>query len=98
MENIVSSYSNNNERSNINPTRIKVIGGGGGGGNAVNRMVKAKLAGVEFWQMNTDLQVLTFSNVQNKLQLGTSTTKGLGSGGDPSTGEKAALEAKDEIT
>ena len=94
MENIVSSYSNNNERSNINPTRIKVIGVGGGGGNAVNRMVKAKLAGVEFWQMNTDLQVLTFSNVQNKLQLGTATTKGLGSGGDPSTGEKAAMEAK----
>ncbi len=98
MENIVSSYGNNNERSNINPTRIKVIGVGGGGGNAVNRMVKAKLAGVEFWQMNTDLQVLTFSNVQNKLQLGSSTTKGLGSGGDPSTGEKAAMEAKDEIT
>ena len=98
MENIVSNYGNNNERSGINPTRIKVIGVGGGGGNAVNRMVKAKLAGVEFWQMNTDLQVLTFSDVQNKLQLGTATTKGLGSGGDPSTGEKAALEAKDEIT
>lgn len=98
MENIVSNYGNNNERSNINPTRIKVVGVGGGGGNAVNRMVKAKLAGVEFWQMNTDLQVLTFSNVQNKLQLGTSTTKGLGSGGDPSTGERAAIEAKDEIT
>ena len=55
--------------------KIKVIGLGGGGGNAVNRMVKAKLAGVEFWQMNTDLQVLTFSDVQNKLQLGTATTK-----------------------
>ena len=98
MENIVSSFGNNNERSSINPTRIKVIGVGGGGGNAVNRMVKAKLAGVEFWQMNTDLQVLTFSEVQNKLQLGTSTTKGLGSGGDPATGEKAAMEAKEEIT
>jgi cell division protein FtsZ len=98
MENIISSFGNNNERSNINPTRIKVIGVGGGGGNAVNRMVKAKLAGVEFWQMNTDLQVLTFSEVQNKLQLGTSTTKGLGSGGDPTTGEKAALEAKEDIT
>ena len=61
-------------------------------------MVKAKLAGVEFWLMNTDLQVLTYSNVENKLQLGTSTTKGLGSGGDPSTGEKAAIEVKDDIT
>lgn len=97
MENIISNY-NGNQRSNINPTRIKVIGCGGGGGNAVNRMIKAKLAGVEFWIMNTDLQVLTYSNVPNKLQLGVSTTKGLGSGGDPSTGERAAIEVKDEIT
>jgi cell division protein FtsZ len=96
MENIVSSYTGN-QRLDINPTRIKVIGVGGGGGNAVNRMVNAKLAGVDFWLMNTDLQVLTYSNVQNKLQLGVSTTKGLGSGGDPSTGEKAALEVKDDI-
>ena len=93
----ISGY-NNQERSNINPTRIKVIGVGGGGGNAVNRMIKAKLAGVEFWIMNTDLQVLTYSNVQNKLQLGVATTSGLGSGGDPSVGEKAAIEVKDEIT
>ena len=98
MDNIVSNYDNNNQRSNINPTRIKVIGVGGGGGNAVNRMIKAKLAGVEFWLMNTDLQVLTYSNVPNKLQLGVATTKGLGSGGDPSTGEKAATEMKDDIT
>ena len=98
MDNIVSNYDNNNQRSNRNPTRIKVIGVGGGGGNAVNRMIKAKLAGVEFWLMNTDLQVLTYSNVPNKLQLGVATTKGLGSGGDPSTGEKAATEMKDDIT
>jgi cell division protein FtsZ len=97
MENIVSNYGSN-QRSNINPTRIKVVGVGGGGGNAVNRMVKAQLAGVDFWLMNTDLQVLTYSNVQNKLQLGVSVTKGLGSGGDPSTGEKAANEMKEEIT
>ena len=99
MENIVSSgYTDNSSRSNINPTKIKVVGVGGGGGNAVNRMIKAKLAGVEFWLMNTDLQVLTYSNVQNKLQLGVSTTKGLGSGGDPTTGERAAIEVKEEIT
>lgn len=97
MENIVSGYGNNSGYG-PNPTRIKVIGVGGGGGNAVNRMVKAKLAGVEFWLMNTDLQVLTCSSVQNKLQLGVTTTKGLGSGGDPQLGEKAALEHKDEIT
>ena len=93
MENFVSSYGNN-----VNPTKIKVVGVGGGGGNAVNRMLKAKLAGVEFWLMNTDLQVLTPSEVQNKLQLGLTTTKGLGSGGDPEKGEKSALEVKDDIT
>ena len=97
MENIVSSSYDNNHISHINPTRIKVVGVGGGGGNAVNRMIKAKLAGVEFWLMNTDLQVLTYSNVQNKIQLGSTTTKGLGAGGDPITGEKAAIENKDDI-
>ena len=98
MENIVSSSYISSPKANINPTCIKVVGVGGGGGNAVNRMIKAKLAGVDFWLMNTDLQVLTYSSVQNKLQLGTTTTKGLGSGGDPITGEKAAIEVKDDIT
>ena len=94
----MENYMNNNPGSGINPTRIKVVGVGGGGGNAVNRMIKAKLAGVEFWLMNTDLQVLTYSNVQNKLQLGVNTTSGLGAGSDPLVGEKAAIEVKDEIT
>ena len=94
----MENFGGSNQRSGINPTRIKVIGVGGGGGNAVNRMVKAKLSGVEFWLMNTDLQVLTYSSVQNKLQLGANTTNGLGSGGDPTTGEKAALEVKEDIT
>ena len=97
MENIISSYENTN-RPNINPTRIKVAGVGGGGGNAVNRMMQAKLAGVEFWLMNTDLQVLSCSDVPHKLQLGIETTNGLGSGGDPTVGEKAALEVKEQIT
>ena len=95
MENFMG---NNNSVSGVNPTKIKVVGVGGGGGNAVNRMIKAKLAGVEFWLMNTDLQVLTYSNVQNKLQLGVTTTNGLGAGSDPLVGEKAAVEVKDEIT
>ena len=94
MENIFSTQGN----SALNPTRIKVVGAGGGGGNAVSRMVKAKLSGVDFWLMNTDLQALNSSGVQNRLQLGVETTKGLGSGGDPVTGEKAALEVKEEIT
>ena len=97
MENIISNYDNGN-RQNINPTRIKVVGVGGGGGNAVNRMVNAKLAGVDFWLMNTDLQVLNCSNVKNKLQLGIETTRGLGSGGDPTVGERAATEVKEQIT
>ena len=96
MENIISGSTPNNG-PHVNPTCIKVVGVGGGGGNAVNRMLKAKLAGVEFWLMNTDLQVLTYSNVQNKIQLGSGTTKGLGAGGDPTTGEKAAIENKDDI-
>ena len=67
MENFVSdifakkdnSASNDQtQRPPVNPTKIKVIGVGGGGGNAVNRMIKAGLSGVEFWLMNTDLQVL----------------------------------------
>lgn len=98
MENLISSYDNSNSRPNINPTRIKVVGVGGGGGNAVNRMFQAKLAGVEFWLMNTDLQVLSCSDVPNKLQLGIETTNGLGSGGDPTIGEKAAAEVKEQIT
>ncbi len=97
MENIISNYTGGNQ-PNLNPTRIKIVGVGGGGGNAVNRMIKAKLSGVDFWIMNTDLQVINYSNVPNKLQLGIETTKGLGSGGDPSVGEKAAIEVKEEIT
>ncbi|MDY6358346.1 MAG: cell division protein FtsZ [Cyanobacteriota bacterium] len=98
MENIISNYESSNNKPNINPTKIKVIGVGGGGGNAVNRMMQAKLAGVEFWLMNTDLQDLSCSSVPNKLQLGAETTGGLGCGADPATGEKAALETKDQIT
>ncbi len=82
----------------INPAKIKVIGVGGGGGNAVNRMIKSGLTGVEFWLMNTDLQVLQYSQAKNKIQLGATRTKGLGAGGDPSVGEAAAEEAQQEIT
>lgn len=76
---------------------IKVIGAGGGGGNAVNRMIKAGLTGVDFWAMNTDAQVLKMSLAENKIQLGGKLTDGLGAGGDPSVGEKAAEETRDQI-
>ena len=85
-------------RAGVNPTKIKVIGVGGGGGNAVNRMIKSGLSGVEFWLMNTDVQDLEYGQTKNKIQLGAKSTEGLGAGGDPSVGEKAAEEAQQEIT
>ena len=82
----------------ISPAKIKVIGVGGGGGNAVNRMIKSGLSGVEFWLMNTDLQILNTSICKNKIQIGAKLTNGLGAGGEPQVGEKAAEEAQQEIT
>jgi len=106
VENIVSdifarkdeSSNGQNQRLGANPTNIKVVGVGGGGGNAVNRMIQSGLSGVEFWLMNTDLQVLHNGKTNNRIQLGSSTTQGLGAGADPSVGEKAAEEATQEIT
>lgn len=86
------------QKSTISPATIKVVGVGGGGGNAVNRMIKAGLSGVDFWLMNTDLQVLNFSSCKNKIQLGPKLTNGLGAGGEPQIGEKAAEEAQQDIT
>ena len=81
----------------VGPAKIKVIGVGGGGGNAVNRMIKSGLTGVEFWLMNTDLQVLQCSSCDNKLQLGPKLTNGLGAGARPEVGEAAAKESEQEI-
>ena len=77
--------------------RIKVIGVGGGGCNAVNRMVASGLAGVEFWSVNTDAQVLSHAASPNTLQIGQKLTRGLGAGGNPAIGQKAAEESRDEI-
>jgi cell division protein FtsZ len=77
--------------------RIKVIGVGGGGGNAVNRMVRTGLDGVEFIVANTDLQALGHNAAQVKLQIGSKLTKGLGAGADPNIGRSAALEDTDKI-
>ena len=78
--------------------KIKVIGVGGGGCNAVNRMIRAKVEGVEFISANTDLQALKQSQAQLKLQLGAKLTKGLGAGANPEIGRKAALEDTDKIS
>lgn len=77
--------------------KIKVIGVGGGGGNAVNRMIASNIAGVEFWTINTDAQALTYSDSNNRLQMGQKLTRGLGAGGNPAIGQKAAEESRDDI-
>ncbi len=80
-----------------NPTVIKVIGVGGGGSNAVNRTIASGLGNVEFMAVNTDLQALQMSNAETRLPLGSKLTGGLGAGGKPEVGEKAAMEDKEEI-
>src|SRR5438067_13060755 len=81
----------------LQPAKIKVIGVGGGGCNAVNRMIRAKVEGVEFITANTDLQALKMSQAPTKLQLGGKLTKGLGAGANPEVGRKAALEDTEKI-
>jgi cell division protein FtsZ len=77
--------------------RIKVIGIGGGGGNAVNTMIGAKLAGVDFMVANTDAQSLEASRAPVRIQLGSTVTKGLGAGANPEIGRRAALEDQEQI-
>jgi cell division protein FtsZ len=77
--------------------RIKVVGVGGGGCNAVNRMIEEGLQGVEFVAVNTDAQALMQSRAPTRVRLGDNLTRGLGSGGDPQTGEKAAEESADDL-
>lgn len=76
---------------------IKVVGVGGAGSNAVNRMIAAGLNGVEFWACNTDAQALELSAAKNRLQVGSKLTRGLGAGGNPQVGMKAAEESREEI-
>ncbi len=76
---------------------IKVIGVGGGGGNAVNRMIKAGLKGIEFIAVNTDAQALHHSAAATKINIGKATTRGLGAGSNPDIGMQAAEESIDEI-
>jgi cell division protein FtsZ len=84
-----------NEMENF--AQIKVIGVGGGGSNAVNRMIQANIRGVEFIAVNTDAQALLLSQSPRKLRIGDKLTKGLGVGGDPTLGQKAAEENSEEL-
>src|SRR5262250_2059266 len=80
-----------------NQAKIKVIGVGGGGSNAVNRMIDAKVEGVQFVVANTDLQALQMARAPIKIQLGVKLTNGLGAGANPDIGRKGALEDADKI-
>ena len=77
--------------------RISVIGVGGAGGNAVNNMIESQLEGVEFIVANTDAQAVGLSLADNKVQLGTALTQGLGAGSQPEIGEAAAEESLTEV-
>ena len=88
-EHTVTNYSN--------VARIKVLGIGGGGGNAINNMIAAGLDGVEFIAANTDFQVLERNLAPVKIQLGMNLTRGLGAGGNPEVGQKAAQEDVEKI-
>jgi cell division protein FtsZ len=77
--------------------RIKVIGVGGGGSNAVNRMIDEGIQGVEFIAVNTDAQALLLSHAPMRVRLGDKLTRGLGAGGDPEVGRKAAEESADDL-
>ncbi len=81
-----------------NFAKIKVVGVGGAGGNAINNMIQNyEIEGVEFIAVNTDAQALAKNSAETKLQIGAESTRGLGSGGNPQTGRKAAEESIDEI-
>jgi cell division protein FtsZ len=86
------------ERGDASPAVIKVIGIGGGGCNAINRMIKAGVRGVDYIACNTDLQALRKSGATTKLQLGARLTKGLGAGADPDVGRNAAIEDQEKLS
>ena len=77
--------------------RIKVVGVGGGGSNAVNRMIDEGMAGVEFIAINTDAQALLLSNAPKRVRIGEKSTRGLGAGGNPEAGLRAAEESAEEL-
>ncbi len=80
-----------------NLAQIKVVGVGGGGTNAVNRMIAEGLKGVDFVAVNTDAQALLLSQAQSKIRIGDKLTRGLGAGGDPERGSKAAEESSEDL-
>ncbi len=78
--------------------KIRVVGVGGGGGNAVNSMIDKRMQGVDFFAINCDMQALERSKASNKIQIGKNLTRGLGAGADPSIGQRAVEEDRDELS
>src|SRR5512138_568586 len=97
MEEDMDSTSKPEERTKEAFARIKVIGVGRGGTNAVNRMIDEGIEGVEFIAVNTDAQALMLAQAPIRVRLGDKLTRGLGAGGDPEIGRKAAEESADEL-
>lgn len=95
---LVGNYNNGNNGNLSGRARIKVIGVGGAGNNAVNRMLEAGINCAEYFVVNTDSQILALSPCENKIQIGSALTKGLGAGADPDIGRAAAEESKEELT
>lgn len=99
-----SEFASDSRRPDMQPApqnetfaRIKVVGVGGGGQNAVNRMIEVGMTGVEFIAVNTDAQALLNSNAPRRVRIGDKLTRGLGAGGNPDTGRKAAEESGEEL-
>lgn len=84
-------------KEDIKGAQITVVGVGGAGCNAVNRMIEERMEGVEFVAVNTDKQVLALSKAPQRIQIGAKLTGGLGAGGNPEIGRKAAEESKEEL-
>jgi cell division protein FtsZ len=92
-----TNKQDNEQTPNAAIARIKVIGVGGGGSNAVNRMIAEGIQGVEFITVNTDAQALMLTKAGTRVRLGDKLTRGLGAGGNPEVGRKAAEESADEL-
>ena len=93
-----NNYSSTQNDFKVNSAVIKVVGVGGGGGNAINSMIESNVSSAKFIAVNTDSQALLRSKADQKIQIGNMLTKGLGAGSDPSVGEAAAEESKEELS
>lgn len=102
LKNLFSSTGSKRRNFEVTPdvtpvARIKVIGVGGGGGNALNRMIKSNIKGIEFIAVNTDAQALYHNEAAAKINIGKATTRGLGAGSYPEKGKQAAEESSEEL-